>query len=85
MKASTGDWLVIETGNLGRVAREGLIEEVRSPTGEPPFLVRWSDTGREALIFPGPDAHVVGKQDFAARCAARAARAVRNQQSILTH
>ena len=31
--------------------------EVRGADGDPPFVVRWSD-GHEALLFPGPDAHV---------------------------
>jgi hypothetical protein len=25
---------------------------------EPPFLVRWADTGHEALVYPGPDAQI---------------------------
>jgi len=29
---------------------------VRGPEGKPPYLVRWADTGHEALVFPGPDA-----------------------------
>jgi hypothetical protein len=32
--------------------------EVRGSDGGPPFLVRWSDTGHEALVFPGPDAEI---------------------------
>jgi hypothetical protein len=26
--------------------------------GQPPYLVRWSDTGREAITRPGPDAYI---------------------------
>ncbi len=37
----------------------GLITEVHSADGTPPFVVRWLDTGREAMVFPGPDAIVV--------------------------
>ena len=28
---------------------------VHGPDGAPPYVVRWSDTGHEALFFPGPD------------------------------
>ena len=30
----------------------------RQAGGGPPYLVRWSDDGRETLFFPGPDAHI---------------------------
>jgi uncharacterized protein DUF1918 len=77
MRAQSGDWLVIEAGDLSRHARRGRIEQVRSAAGSPPYLVRWLDTGRTALVFPGPDAHVhtaaeVERTDVAvaARCAA---------------
>jgi hypothetical protein len=29
--------------------------EVRGTDDGPPFLVRWSGTGHETLVFPGPD------------------------------
>jgi hypothetical protein len=35
------------------------VVEVRHPDGEPPFVVRWGDTGHEDLFVPGPDAAVV--------------------------
>ena len=50
-----GDWLVIK----GPATEQGLITEVRSSDGSPPYVVRWLDTGRVAMIFPGPDAVVV--------------------------
>lgn len=59
MRAKPGDWLVTEQANIDHPARRGRIEEVRSPDGAPPYRVRWLDTGHEALVFPGPDAHVV--------------------------
>jgi hypothetical protein len=31
---------------------------VHGDNGGPPFMVRWQDSGHEALVFPGPDAHV---------------------------
>jgi len=38
--------------------RDGEILEVRGEDGGPPYVVRWSDNGHEALVFPGPDAVV---------------------------
>ena len=29
---------------------------MRHEDGSPPYVVRWSDTGDQALFFPGPDA-----------------------------
>jgi hypothetical protein len=43
---------------LDAPVRDGEILEVRGSNGEAPYLVRWSDTGRESLFFPGPDSHV---------------------------
>jgi hypothetical protein len=77
MRAQSGDWLVIEAGDESRHARRGRIEQVRSADGVPPYLVRWLDTGRTALVFPGPDAHVQTAAELerveaavTARCAA---------------
>lgn len=58
MKASVGDRMVVAGATLGAPVRDGEIVEVGDAQGSPPFLVRWSDTGRESLFFPGPDAHV---------------------------
>jgi hypothetical protein len=38
--------------------RDGEILEVRGKDGTPPYVVRWFDTGHEALVFPGPDATI---------------------------
>ena len=59
MKAEVGDWLVIKGGTIGRRDLRGLITEVPSKDGEPPFQVRWLDTDERATVFPGPDAIVV--------------------------
>ena len=59
MKAKVGDWLVIKSGTIGRRDLRGLITEVRSSEGEPPYQVRWLDTDERATVFPGPDAIVV--------------------------
>ena len=37
---------------------DGEILEVRGKDGTPPYVVRWFDTGHEALVFPGPDATI---------------------------
>lgn len=59
MKAKAGDKLVVVSAHLDKPPMEGEILEVHGVDGDPPFLVRWEDTGHEALVFPGPDAHVV--------------------------
>ncbi|MGC4112067.1 MAG: DUF1918 domain-containing protein [Nocardioides sp.] len=58
MFAAVGDRLVIHGQRLGAPERDGEILEVRHADGSPPYLVRWSDSGHEALVFPGPDATV---------------------------
>lgn len=58
MYAAAGDRLVIHGHVLGSPDRDGEILEVRHPDGSPPYVVRWSDTGHESLVFPGPDAVV---------------------------
>ena len=57
MEAAVGDRIVVAAANLGGHLRDGEIIKVGSH-GAPPYLVRWSDDGRETLFFPGPDAHV---------------------------
>ena len=57
MEAAVGDRIVVAAANLGGPMRDGEIIKVGSH-GAPPYLVRWSDDGRETLFFPGPDAHV---------------------------
>ena len=59
MKAKVGDWLVVKSRTIGRRDLRGLITEVQSPEGEPPYQVRWLDTDERATVFPGPDAIVV--------------------------
>jgi hypothetical protein len=58
MKASPGDRIIIKGHRLGEPDRDGEVLEARGPDGEPPFVVRWGDTGHEALFFPGSDATV---------------------------
>jgi len=58
MHAAVGDQLVVMNLHLGEPVREGEIVEVHGPEGGPPYLVRWSDTGHESLVYPGPDARI---------------------------
>lgn len=74
MRATQGDWLVVEGRAVGEVARRGLIEEVHGTDGGPPFLVHWSDTGHRALTFPGPDSYVLSDADLRAQEEIAAAR-----------
>lgn len=58
MYAAVGDRLVVRSVHLDGPVRDAEILEVRGRGGEPPYRVRWSDTGHESLVFPGPDASV---------------------------
>ncbi|MER6938976.1 DUF1918 domain-containing protein [Nocardioides sp. NPDC127514] len=58
MHASVGDHLVVAGQHVGDHVREAEIIEVSHPDGSPPYLVRWSDSDHESLVFPGPDAHI---------------------------
>lgn len=55
MRAQVGDKLVVQGHRVGEHERDGEIIEVRGPEGTPPYVVRWSDTGHEGLVFPGAD------------------------------
>lgn len=66
MKAKEGDWLVIKGGHVGQHDIRGLILNVGSPDGGPPYIVRWLGTGEEATVVPGPDALVVSAAEQAA-------------------
>jgi hypothetical protein len=58
MQAKVGDRLHVSGTHVADHERDGEILEVRGAGGEPPYVVRWLDTGHEALVFPGPDAVV---------------------------
>ncbi len=58
MKAEVGDRLVVHAPRLDQADREGVIIEVRSSDGSPPYLVRWSADSHESLFVPGPDCTV---------------------------
>lgn len=58
MHASAGDRIVIHGHRIGQPDRDAEVLEVRGDHGEPPYVVRWGDSGHEALFFPGSDASV---------------------------
>lgn len=58
MRAQLGDQLVVESPATGVTRRDGEIVGLHHTDGTPPYDVRWSDTGEETLVFPGPDAHI---------------------------
>ena len=67
MEAHRGDKLVVKGRRVGQPVKDAEILEVRGPEGSPPYYVRWSDDGREALVFPGPDATVYHLEERRAR------------------
>lgn len=58
MFARVGDDLIIEGHEVGRPRRMGRVEEARGDDGGPPYVVRWNDTGRTTLLFPGSDCRI---------------------------
>jgi Domain of unknown function (DUF1876)/Domain of unknown function (DUF1918) len=74
MEAVVGDRIVVAAAMLGGPLRDGEIIEV-GRQGGPPYLVRWSDDGRETLFFPGPDAHISHHESLAEPAVAETARA----------
>jgi len=58
MHASVGDRIVIHGHRIGQPDRDAEVIEVRGEGGEPPYVVRWGDSGHEALFFPGSDASI---------------------------
>lgn len=59
IKANVGDWLVLKGTTVGQSDQRGLITEIRSADGSPPYVVRWLDSDHAATVFPGSDAVVV--------------------------
>jgi hypothetical protein len=79
VRAHPGDSLITD-----RPARRGQVEEVRTAGGTPPYVVRWLDTDRSALVFPGPDAHVLTAAALDALDAAAVRRLSAVQREIRT-
>lgn len=65
MHAAVGDRLVVRSLHVDGPHRDAEILEVRHPDGSPPYVVRWSDSGHEALVYPGPDAYIEHFEDDA--------------------
>src|SRR5271155_2693465 len=63
MKANVGDWLVIKGTTTERSDQRGLITEVHSADGSPPYVVRWLATGHMATVVPGSDAIVLTPEE----------------------
>jgi hypothetical protein len=84
MKAKAGDWLVIKGLTVDRAEQRGLITEVRSGDGSPPYVVRWLDSDREALVFPGPDSVIVTAEQQR-EADERAQHRIRAVQSEINH
>jgi hypothetical protein len=63
VKAKVGDWLEIKGTTTERHDQRGLVTEVHSEDGSPPYVVRWLATGNEATVFPGSDAIVVSQEE----------------------
>jgi len=59
MKAKVGDWLVLKGATIDQPDQRGMITQVHSTDGSPPYVVRWLATDHEATVVPGPDAVVV--------------------------
>ncbi|WP_405758536.1 MULTISPECIES: DUF1918 domain-containing protein [unclassified Streptomyces] len=56
--AHLGDQVVVGGPTVGKPGRDGEVVGLHHDDGTPPYDIRWSDTGRVTLYFPGPDAHV---------------------------
>jgi hypothetical protein len=63
MIAQVGDRIVLESTHLGDDRRVGIITVVGHADGAPPYQVRWLDSGRTTLIFPGAEAHIEPPRD----------------------
>lgn len=83
MYAKAGDWLIVEIVGTDNGVRRAKILEVGSPDGAPPFKVRWLDTDREALVFPGGDAYVLTRDELDVLDARMAERVATVQRHIV--
>jgi hypothetical protein len=84
MKAKVGDWLVMKGFTIDKPEQRGLITEVNSEDGSPPYVVHWLDNGHVATVFPGPDAIVVTAAEQQA-ADERAKRRFESVQSGIAH
>jgi hypothetical protein len=84
MKAKVGDWLVIKGVTIDQPAQRGLITEVHSSDGSPPYVVRWLESDHVATVFPYPGAVVVTAEEQEA-ADERAQRRFGAVQSAILH
>jgi hypothetical protein len=61
MKANVGDWLVMKGTTVDRHDQRGLIVEVHSEDGSPPYVVQWGT--HKSTVYPGCDAIVLTKAE----------------------
>jgi hypothetical protein len=59
MKAKVGDFLVVKGTTVEQHDQRGVITEVRSADGSPPYVVRWLATRPRRYRVSGPDALIV--------------------------
>ncbi len=59
MHAEVGDIIVVRAHEDGVADQRGAILDVRGANGEPPFIVRWLETGEKVFFQPGLDADVI--------------------------
>lgn len=59
MQAKVGDFLVVKGTTVEQPDQRGVITEVRSADGAPPYVVRWLSNNHVATVYPGPDALIV--------------------------
>ncbi|MEV4624230.1 DUF1918 domain-containing protein [Asanoa sp. NPDC049573] len=52
MKAKVGGRLILDH------RRHGVVIALKHDDGSPPYVVRWLDNRREALVFPGADSRI---------------------------
>jgi Domain of unknown function (DUF1918) len=60
-----------------------MITEVHGAEGSAPYMVRWLETGHEALVFPGPDAIVVTSAEQEVSDARVRSRVAAAQEAIM--
>jgi hypothetical protein len=58
MHASEGDRIVIHGHRAGEPDRDGEVLSVLGADSNPPYVVRWGDSGHESIFFPGSDATI---------------------------
>ncbi len=58
MHASEGDRIVIHGHRTGEPDRDGEVLRVLGADSNPPYVIRWGDSGHESIFFPGSDATI---------------------------